>query len=69
MLTIVRRLFGFETDAGSASRPAETERLADAEAEREIVPGPPIASSGAMLRQAKKSETEAALERAAGKTG
>ena len=65
MLTIIRRLLGFETTADPVNRPGEIER--GPEAEREIVPGPPIASSGSILRQAKKSETEAALERAAGK--
>ena len=61
MLTIIKKVLGLETDV---ERPDD--RTAD-HPDRSIVPGPPIASSGAMLSQAKKSETEAALERVASK--
>ena len=58
MLTIIRKVLGLE----GAERPED--RTAE-HSDRTIVPGPPIASSGALLSQAKKSETEEALDRAA----
>lgn len=60
MLKPLMRMLGLDTD----ERPDEAQDRD--RREQSLTPGPPIASSGAMLEAARrKSETEEALERAA----